>query len=35
MLEEYPNITETTKDFTGEWYPYLNALFEFFKLYKV
>lgn len=23
-VEEYPNITETSKDFTERWYPYLN-----------
>ena len=34
-LENYDYITETTKDFTGPWYIFLNELVEFFKLYKV
>ncbi|EAR86465.2 transmembrane protein, putative (macronuclear) [Tetrahymena thermophila SB210] len=35
LLETYDYITETTKDFTGPWYLYLNELVGFFKLYKV
>ncbi|EGR32942.1 hypothetical protein IMG5_065980 [Ichthyophthirius multifiliis] len=35
LILEEQNITETTKDFTGEWYPYLNQLYDFFKFYKI
>jgi len=35
LLENYDYITETTKDFTGPWYIFLNELVNFFKLYKV
>lgn len=35
MLEQYDYITETTKDFTGPWYLYLDELVGFFKLFKV
>jgi len=35
ILENYDYITETTKDFTGPWYIFLNELVNFFKLYKV